>query len=77
MAPVAAWADQVRYRFPGTGAMHYVNGKFLSPSLDVYLLAPTSTLFRYEIRTGADIKLYKITQLRNAFSENKDGWMRR
>jgi hypothetical protein len=26
LAPVAAWADQVRGRFPGTGGMHYVNG---------------------------------------------------
>jgi hypothetical protein len=28
LAPVAAWADQVRYRYPGTGAMHYINGEW-------------------------------------------------
>lgn len=25
LAPVAAWADTVRGRYPGTGPMHYVN----------------------------------------------------
>ncbi|RSH87451.1 hypothetical protein EHS25_003361 [Saitozyma podzolica] len=25
LAPVAAWADQVRTRYPGTGPMHYIN----------------------------------------------------
>jgi hypothetical protein len=27
LAPVAAWADQVRTRYPGTGPMHYINGE--------------------------------------------------
>lgn len=30
LAPVAAWADQVRNRYPGTGPMHYVNGASLA-----------------------------------------------
>ena len=27
LAPIAAWADQVRMRYRGTAPMHYVNGK--------------------------------------------------
>jgi hypothetical protein len=27
LAPVAAWADQVRGHYPGTAPMHYINGK--------------------------------------------------
>lgn len=27
LAPIAAWADQVRMRYPGSGPMHYINGK--------------------------------------------------
>lgn len=26
LAPIAAWADQVRGRYPGSGPMHYING---------------------------------------------------
>jgi hypothetical protein len=29
LAPVAAWADQVRGHYPGTAPMHYINGKRL------------------------------------------------
>lgn len=28
LAPIAAWADQVRMRYRGTGPMHYVNGEY-------------------------------------------------
>lgn len=28
LAPVAAWADTVRGRYPGTGPMHYVNREY-------------------------------------------------
>jgi hypothetical protein len=27
LAPIAAWADQVRGRYPGSGPMHYINGE--------------------------------------------------
>lgn len=36
LAPVAAWADQVRYRYPGTGPMHYINGEYCDQSADLH-----------------------------------------
>ncbi|OCF40341.1 nuclease I [Kwoniella heveanensis CBS 569] len=39
LAPVAAWADQVRNRYRGTAPMHYVNGEYISPSSTCLLKA--------------------------------------
>ena len=36
LAPIAAWADQVRMRYRGTGPMHYINGASLHCSRGVH-----------------------------------------
>ncbi|EIW70722.1 hypothetical protein TREMEDRAFT_28516 [Tremella mesenterica DSM 1558] len=36
LAPVAAWADQVRMKYRGTAGMHYINGKDDHPSDTCY-----------------------------------------